>query len=198
MAAALRRVAATLLHLLTMLRAAQATVLDINIEEWIEELADVTMPTAFFPLTIADGELLRDAYLDFAAGGEADAGIAAGVVALAARMQAVLETVAPAGCGEPVFVKTSCRSAKDAPTSQKRFDDKFKAAAAAKNDASDNALIGCLLEAGLETMKSFSAAESLELFVKSERVYQDMLLALQQPQRWKQNIAVYIRIPAQL
>ena len=34
--------------------------------------------------------------------------------------------------------KTSCRSAKDAPTSQRRFSEAFKASAERKGDASDN------------------------------------------------------------
>ena len=107
-------------------------------------------------------------------------------------MQVVVDSVKAAGGPEaaqkgsssssPVFVKTSCRSAKDAPTSQASLRDHFAtlvAAEPAETQAEDNTLIRCMLMAGLELLKTWSAREALDLFIRSERVYQDMLLALE-------------------
>jgi hypothetical protein len=120
-------------------------------------------------------------------------------------MQSVVDSVKSAGVGvgdgaaaatvhgRPVFVKTSCRSAKDAPTSQSSLKEHFATLVAAEppeTQNEDNTLIRCMLMAGLELLKTWSAREALELFIRSERVYQDMLLALEHLDRWEQNVAI--------
>jgi hypothetical protein len=57
-------------------------------------------------------------------------------------------------------------------------------------DTSDNTKLACMLRAGLELLKAFHASDALSLFLRSERIYQDMLLALDRPDRWAEHFAV--------
>lgn len=82
--------------------------------------------------------------------------------------------------GESVFVKTSSRSAKDAPMVQKRFKDlyqKYLSKSDEEGRKSENTQITCLLQAAFEAMKVDSACQVLDMFMRSERIYQDLLLA---------------------
>ena len=146
---------------------------------WYDLLEPVTFKTEFFSLTPKDGELFRDGYLEYEgfveshraaaaeSGGAAAARtqfvpseeISSRVAALAARMQTVVDRV-NGGTQRPVFVKTSCRSAKDAPTSQFALQAHFNRLADEAAAEDDNALIGCMLEAGLELLKVYSAEEA--------------------------------------
>jgi hypothetical protein len=49
----------------------QNSVLDANIEQWVELLGDVTFPTATTPLTQAHAQMFIDAYEHFIRSGEA-------------------------------------------------------------------------------------------------------------------------------
>lgn len=94
------------------------------------------------------------------------------------------------GC-EKVFVKGSSRSAKDAvnliPTMSIDFESRCIAAAGRAGAGSDckcslNDGVVALLGAGKDAMGSPSARYFLRLFVRSERIYQDMTLALGRPE----------------
>lgn len=185
----------------------QDSVLDINIESWYPLIADYTFPTEFVPMTPSDGQLFVDSYLAYEAhlkrqiveGRQPSqfappAELAERAAAMAERLQVAIESVRH-GEGEPVFIKASSRSAKDAPTSQQRlgqlYGEKLATFAAhAEQSPDDNAKMRCMLAAGLELMKAYRADDALALFLRSERIYQDMLLALERPERWDENFAV--------
>jgi hypothetical protein len=182
-------------------------VLDINIESWYPLIEDFTFPTEFVPITPADGQLFVDSYLSYEAHLKRQITeerrpsefvppdeLAERTGAMARRLQVAVESVRRAE-GEPVFIKASSRSAKDAPTSQQRlgklYAEKLAAVAAHTEQPPDyNAKLRCMLAAGLELMKAFRADDALTLFLRSERIYQDMLLALERPERWDENFAV--------
>jgi len=104
-------------------------------------------------------------------------------------LQAAVERVR-ATDGAPVFIKASSRSAKDAPTSNQRLGEVYAGLLANSPEQSDNAKLRCMLMAGLEMLKAYSASDALSLFLCSERIYQDMLLALERPERWAESFAV--------
>ena len=180
----------------------QDAVLDINIEAWYPLIAGFTFATEFVPMSPADGQLFVDSYLayeahlkrqiveslppsDFVPPPE----LAEATGRLSDILQAAVERVR-GGDGLPVFIKASSRSAKDAPTSNRRLGEIYASLLAASADQSDNNRLRCMLAAGLELLKAYSADDALALFLRSERIYQDMLLALERPERWAENFAV--------
>ena len=186
-------------------RVYQNAVLDINIESWYPLIADFTFPTEFVPMTQADGQLFVDSYLAYEAHLKRQTThglppsefvpppeLVERAAAMAERLQLAVESVREAE-GKPVFIKASSRSAKDAPTSQQRLGELYRerlAEFAVRAEPDDNAKLRCMLAAGLELMKAFGADDALALFLRSERIYQDMLLALERPERWDENFAV--------
>ena len=50
-------------------------------------------------------------------------------------------------------------------------------------------------QAALEMLKARTAAEAMALFFASERIYQDMLLAKDRPERWQMNYCVREWVP---
>ena len=191
----------------------QSTVLDINIESWYPLIREHTFATEFLPFDPAVGALFIEAYESYEAhlkrvctgvlpAGAAYTvpdGLAARLDALAGSLQAVIDRV-QARPGAGVFVKASSRSAKDAPTSRRRLGELYHARLAAAADGTDNTKIVCMLQAGLEIMKVHTAAEALDLFSRSERIMQDMLLARQRPERWEESFAVrrWVDIPVDM
>jgi hypothetical protein len=94
------------------------------------------------------------------------------------------------GKDEFVFVKTSCRSAKDTTVFSESFRSLYRSFLLKKQDRSENSRIISLLEAGTEILKVRSAREVLQMFCRSERVHQDLTLALEHPNRFEQNFVV--------
>jgi len=91
------------------------------------------------------------------------------------------------GC---VFVKTSCRSAKDTTLYSQLFKTYYQESMAKRADPSFNSKVIGLLEAGLNALKTYDADSLFSTFLISERVYQDFELALARKERWEQNLAV--------
>lgn len=89
-----------------------------------------------------------------------------------------------------VFVKTSCRSPKDAPTSQAKLLSVYETLVAQDEDKSENARLAHLLRAGLEVMRVREAKEAMALLTRSRRIWQDMTLAVENSERWNQHIIV--------
>lgn len=92
-----------------------------------------------------------------------------------------------------VFVKTSSRSAKDAPMYQEQFIELYKTELKQVKEEDrtlENTKITCLLKAAFQAMKLSSAKEVINTFVTSERIYQDMLLATKVEDRFQENFVV--------
>lgn len=186
----------------------QDGVLDVNIESWYPLIREHTFATEFHPISLDDGQLFIDSYLAYeqhqkgaavrGAAGPAAAyspppELAARVARLAAGLDRCIDSVrggSAADTGRGVFIKASSRSAKDAPTSQSRLGEVYRGKLAAQPDRGDNAKLVAMLEAGLELLKARTAADALELFMHSERIYQDMLLATDRPDRWEESFVV--------
>lgn len=100
------------------------------------------------------------------------------------------------GCA---FVKLSSRSAKDAPMLQTRLKDMYKDALhkfPEEKQKEENTKIICLLQAAFDAMKVTCAADVIAMFVRSERVYQDLLLAaVNRPEVYDENFVIRKFVP---
>ncbi|WAQ94653.1 hypothetical protein MAR_007124 [Mya arenaria] len=77
------------------------------------------------------------------------------------------------------FVKTSSRSAKDAPLVQNNFKQLYLSELDSYPESyrSENIKITCLLKAAFDALRVKTAGEVIDMFLRSERIYQDLLLA---------------------
>ncbi|KAL5006465.1 hypothetical protein ScPMuIL_015271 [Solemya velum] len=168
----------------------ESSVLEVNTENWLEILSTETFPSHLCPLTLEDAQLFLDVYTrnykdkdtsvviqtewrDTLSEGEQIR-----VKELAERLQSSINIFTKGGgC---VFVKTSSRSAKDAPMVQTHFKDLYKRYLSKNNEEerqNENTQVTCLLQAAFEAMKVSTAEQVLDMFMRSERIYQDLLLA---------------------
>ena len=93
--------------------------------------------------------------------------------------------------GEPVFVKSSSRSPKDATIAAANFRDTFLTKLEEKGRPSDdNEKVKALLETSVEMFKSTKATQVIETFASSQRIRDDMTLALEQIQRFHEHFVV--------
>jgi len=108
--------------------------------------------------------------------------------ALEVALQVVIDRVR--GTDDAVFVKTTCRSAKDTALYADNFKKLFRETLSKMNPADENDQIRALLVAGAESLKSHTAKDVMKTFILSERVYQDLELAAMRPDRWQQYFVV--------
>eukprot|EP01102_Stenamoeba_stenopodia_P008490 TRINITY_DN2443_c0_g1_i1.p1 TRINITY_DN2443_c0_g1~~TRINITY_DN2443_c0_g1_i1.p1 ORF type:complete len:348 (-),score=92.64 TRINITY_DN2443_c0_g1_i1:24-1067(-) len=165
----------------------QNRVLDSNLECWLDLIKEETFPTQFYPLTVDDAKAFIRFY-------EEKSKDISQLKSIEEGLQKVIDAVKSNGEGaapdECVFVKTSCRSAKDTAVFDARFRSLYRDRLSQKQERNENDKLASLLEAAIEILKVRSAAEVLLSFCTSERVYQDMLLALQHPERFEQHFIV--------
>jgi len=89
-----------------------------------------------------------------------------------------------------VFVKSSCRSPKDVSLISRSFLENYHHSFNALEDKDDNARMVAMLQASFLSLRSESAEDVILTFCQSERIYNDLLLALEYPDRFKQNFVV--------
>lgn len=191
------------------------TVLDINMEEWYDLITNETFRTEYFELTPEHAKTFVAAYecchILSPPLKELPAEMAQKIATIEVGLQKVIDSVRScAWCKlgalkfslnliflgskrfpDCVFVKTSCRSAKDTVVYADQFRASFREHLLQKGDIhDDNNQLASLLEAAVNLLKVHSAKEVLSNFVNSERVYNDMKLALTHPDRFKQNFVV--------
>lgn len=92
------------------------------------------------------------------------------------------------------FVKLSSRSAKDAPLIQKNFKtiyhEKLSSVPEEEKEA-ENTKITCLLQAAFDALKVKTGSDVIDMFIRSERVYQDLLLAaVNQVDKYNENFVI--------
>lgn len=154
------------------------SLLDFNIEAWYSLLGDWTFPTEFVPLSVADAEALRD-------GCETRTANSPLLDALAQRLEPVL-----AAMGSVAFVKLSSRSAKDAPGLSSQLDLVYRQRCRDENWPDENRRLWLLFEIATDFMRMRSTAQIIRSFVNSERILQDMNVALQRLDRFNENVVV--------
>ena len=194
----------------------QNRVLDANLETYYEVLGpEITFPTIFVPLLKADAEFfiqhfesrekyrvhlvtqgITDADLDRHAEKWLTPALSAHIRSLETRLQPAISSLTSKerpGC----FIKLSSRSPKDAVIQQReKITAAFRTALSRQDQPeTDNARIIALLSAGAQLLCCETATDAVKLLTTSERVYQDCLLALDQPTRFVMNMCVRAWIP---
>ncbi|OWF45332.1 cell division cycle protein 123-like [Mizuhopecten yessoensis] len=184
-------------------------VLDVNTERWIQLLSDVTFPTVTCPFTLDDAKLFIECYKRIFDNKDAETAMAIDwkaslvsverehVANLTERLDSAMSVFTKDdGCA---FVKLSSRSAKDAPMLQSRLKDMYRQALGKFNETEqkqENTKIICLLQAAFDAMRVTCAADVIDMFVRSERVYQDLLLAaINRPEVYDEHFVIRKFIP---
>jgi gamma-glutamylcyclotransferase (GGCT)/AIG2-like uncharacterized protein YtfP len=209
----------------------QNCVLDINLESWINIIKEETFSTQLLPLTPDNGRTFLKAYEELQVKrSHLSNEVSEELEKIAEELQRVIDKVRSNGPGvsedDCVFVKTSCRSAKDAAVFDSNFRSLYRErlSTPGRNPFHENDQLRSLLEAGrfsslltldssfftlhspssistsnspsfllqgLEALKTRSASKLLvDVFCTSERVYQDLTLALEHLDRFEQHFIV--------
>lgn len=169
-----------------------STVLNCNIEQWAELLGDYTFKTVMLPITPKHAKLLFDGYKAYEEAGKNVGVVGVFVERLEAELgeglRRLMKGLDPQQQG--VFMKMSSRSAKDAGAKSGTLKQLYKRYLSSYDVKDENTKIISLLAAGRQLMRYRNSREALEMFVISERIYQDMLLALKYPERWNESIVI--------
>lgn len=182
----------------------QEQVLEVNTERWLHILQAETFPTEYCPLHLEEAEMIVSVYerlyssLDPPGIAQLDwrEHLSAEEVRLVQNMEQRLQLVIDKfkdNCHDYVFVKTSSRSPKDAPMAQNRFKiffQQFLDTESKESRMQENTQITCLLRAAFFALRVSMASEVTDMFFRSERIYQDMLLALQFKDGFCENFVV--------
>lgn len=181
----------------------QKAVLQCNIENWYEIIKNCTFKTAFCEILNSEAKIFVQIYKRIFANKDAselslidwnykltdEEKIT--IKSLETRLEnSLTEFVKNDGFA---FVKTSSRSAKDAPLASSQFKALYSQYTAEKQqeeDTIENFQITCLLKAAFECLRIKNAEQVIEMFIKSERIYQDMLLALDHPEKFNENFVI--------
>ena len=186
----------------------QASVLDVNTEEWLDALREYTFPSCFVPMDIEAAKLFVAIYERLYANRDPSA-IAAiewrehlsseenkRITELCSCLQEKMDKFLADIDAEFAFVKLSSRSPKDAPMAQSRLKQIYNTMFTQEHSTNlteiniENLQVTCLLKAAFEALKIKSAHAAVDCCLRSERVYQDLLLALALPSRFRENWVV--------
>lgn len=178
----------------------QDNVLDCNIEVWYETIKNQTFPSVFCPILLDEAKLFIKVYernfkdktnlndIDWRK--SLDENDLENLKNLESRLNKVIGEFNKDGF---VFVKTSSRSAKDSPIYMDNFRNIYKAYLNQLNPdekTNENEQIKCLLKAAFDGLKFKAGQEVIEMFFKSERIFQDMLLAVEKKERFNENFVI--------
>ncbi|RMZ92869.1 cell division cycle 123-like protein [Brachionus plicatilis] len=182
----------------------QSSVLDCNFENWYQKLKDVTFRSELFPIEIEHAKLFLKCYPNIKINSEKDdwkSVFTSEELEILKDLETRLDFVISAfvkKSSDYVFVKTSSRSAKDSPLADKKLKDIYTNYLNELNEeekVTENQKVICLLRAAFECLKVHKACQVLEMFFKSERIYQDMLLAIEKIDRFRENFIVREFVP---
>ncbi|CAF0868007.1 unnamed protein product [Rotaria sp. Silwood1] len=193
----------------------QKTALETNMEEWQMLLVNETFPTVYCPITYSDAQhFIRIFERHFQKLHEHqlfdqirermdiwfndDLEEKQWYEQIKERLQKTIDQAYPNT--KELFAKTSSRSAKDACVFKRNFLEVYKNELSKFPDPSqENSRIIALLTAAFLSLCVTSATEVLSMFIISERIYQDMLLATEAQDSsdslFKENIILRPFIP---
>ena len=160
------------------LRVVMARVRECDLDVWYERLKHVTFPTEFIPLSRDDAKAMCVAYKQKQE--------KAHFSALVEQLDAAIGRF-----GGVAFVKLSSRSPKDATVGGEATRALFRTHLAVSKEQDDNAKFICLNRAHIDALSVRSGAEAMALLLRSERIFDDLELALEEGEgRWTQHLVV--------
>jgi len=178
--------------------------LDLGMDRWLRHVADLSFETTSIPLSMADAELLRRAYshlhgrtyyddMSKPTSASLPPDLVSSLGELGQRLWPAMKALGAEDGG--VFGKLSGRSAKDSPLYTARLDQALAAQSAKATSVDDdvcgdNAKLLCLFEASLELLRLRDPASLLWMLINSQRVDEDLDVALRHPERWDQTVVL--------
>eukprot|EP00128_Syssomonas_multiformis_P003760 Colp12_sorted_trinity150504_noHs@16938 len=171
----------------------QKTVQDANIEVWEKHLQNVTFSTRYLPVTVEEAKAFLDVTVSHREKKTPNAKDVEMLNNLQSRLQDIINESGWATQG--VFVKTSSRSAKDAAIAHERLVESYKAHCKKISNPPYpiNERIISVLHAGTQMLKCKDAADAMKMLTQSERIEQDMSLALEVFKRngfWHEHLVI--------
>lgn len=169
----------------------QRYILLFNFENWFTQISEVTFPTQVLEMSQEDGRALIECYNRIKNNNE-DIDAAQALNGLHKKIETCMNTFTQDD-NDGFFVKTSCRSAKDyADLDQLRilFNRTMSSLPVNSNSNSENYKMIAMSFASMELLKMRSATQVIQNFMRSERIWHDMHLALSQGSSWNEAIIV--------
>lgn len=169
----------------------QRYILKFNIECWLNQLEGDTFPTEIVALTRKDASILKEQYEEINQGGADKVGKEDKLLDFQEELEVCMSRISQDSDG--CFVKTSCRSAKDfanEDTLRTSFAYTLSHLNLNSSTPSENVKMAALSYASMKLLKMTCAAQVVSNFVRSERIWHDMNLALSQSDMWNEGIIV--------
>lgn len=189
----------------------QHLLMDANAEEWEGPLKHCTFPTSYLSLSRKDAQALMVQNIRWH--------VSAGIVQeheavelvpqsdeslleidwephlreLEEKLQSKLDELAGSEKDCSFFVKSSCRSPKDAPAFSSKVETLYRGRLQQSETKDMNAQLDAMYFSGIQCMKVRHASEVLELFSTSRRIRTDLFIALQPEmgsREWNQNLVI--------
>ncbi|KAH3743923.1 cell division cycle protein 123-like [Pelomyxa schiedti] len=167
----------------------RAKVTECDIENWYEPLREWTYPTVFDPISIEEGKAMVRHFEHKPV--PTDSAL---IAQMTSRLQGVINSL-PA---RSAFIKLSSRCAKDAATASSRTEEllrEFLAPHRTSSSISMNTILQGLMTAHIEALKVSDASVCVRMMLESERIYNDLVTALEHPEKWKQNFVLRDWVP---
>lgn len=162
---------------------------EADVDFWYEAIKDFTYESAFVPVSIDEAKALLAHHKQRQSGEEVSEAQQQTLAELTARVETALKPFLPDG----VFVKMGSRSPKDATN-------RFEAAKKVlhqliegkdTNTMTPDELVNVVFQAHISSFRLFTVTEVIETLLHSNRVMTDEIpLALEYPQNWKQQIVL--------
>jgi len=158
-----------------------------NIENWYLDIENDTFPTRFIPLTQKDAEVICTSYEN------------GSVVPLDNESQTIVnhlcskidEEIANLNATESgVFIKLSCRSPKDVTVDSDQMKELYHEQISKIDHPTHNDIVIALFSSHIRALKVHHSREALDLFIKSERIFSDIQLALGDKEKFSINVIV--------
>ena len=165
--------------------------LDLGMGHWLKYVDHLTFPTTSVPLSPEDATNIRTCYAHLHTGMKSatlSPPLLSIVTGLAERLAPAIEAMASSNGF--VFAKLSGRSAKDAPLHTQKLDALLASKVQGHEATDDNARLVSLFDSALDIMRVSDAAHLVWLLINSQRVDEDLDVALKYPERWDQAVVV--------
>jgi len=165
-----------------------------NIENWIGDVEDWTFPTRFVPVTPDLAEVLMEM---FEKGGESlDDNHKMNL--LSTLIDQIDQKIQELDASDGLFVKLSCRSPKDVTVDSEKMRQIYQETIGNIEIPSDNDVVIALYSSHIKALKVNCGREAIDMFVKSERIFSDLQLALQNRDSFSLNVIIRKWLPIEL
>lgn len=186
----------------------QNLMLDANNEEWESAITEFTFTTYYMNITkddalalllaniqrgIDSGSIGNDELDQFLPGNDLELMNMDYTAQLNDLTKRLYEKMKDIGVEDGIFIKTSCRSPKDAPSVGTLLKEKYIERMLTKNDDSIDNKLDSLLWAGVQCLKVKNAKDAIELLCSSDRIRMDMFVVLNpelKDREWNQNLVI--------